>query len=291
MENSRVISRQEGFSILPHRFFEYGLKNDAFVVYWALQSFVGRDQNECWPSHARLRRMAGNISKNTLLKALQALEEQGFIEIQTRIRPDGGHTSNLYIILAYPALDQHAKIQAQPPADPAESAPPPAQNLNGGGSKFEQGGVQNLNPNNTHIESYPATATPPVEVIPTIDPIAPKEKNAKNGAPTPKPPQPLTPYQAFVKAYAELLGLDLALNRSKITANAARLWKAGYTAENLATFRQWWFEVRHGLEGAPPPSIGVINAEIRRALEMMQRRAALPPVAPAWQKILDGFED
>ena len=92
------MSERGRFAIIPHALFGKGTARE-ISVYGALA--LHADENgQCWPSAGRLAELVG-VSVPTVHKALDRLVELGAVTRVTRRRPDGGQTSNLYVLHAW----------------------------------------------------------------------------------------------------------------------------------------------------------------------------------------------
>lgn len=82
--------------ILPRRIYDLGLSHKAVSVYCYL---CGRaDKNgECYPSVGRIAEDL-NLSRCTVFRAFNELEENGLLEREARYHTQGGRRSSLYRI-------------------------------------------------------------------------------------------------------------------------------------------------------------------------------------------------
>ncbi|RGH34644.1 helix-turn-helix domain-containing protein [Ruminococcus sp. AM43-6] len=82
--------------ILPRRIYDLGLSHKAVSVYCYLANRADKN-GECFPS---VRRIAEdmNLSKCTVFRAFNELEENGLLERFPRYHPQGGRRSSLYRI-------------------------------------------------------------------------------------------------------------------------------------------------------------------------------------------------
>ena len=82
--------------ILPRRIYDLGLSHKAVSIYCYL---CGRaDKNgECYPSVGRIAEDL-NLSRCTVFRAFNELEESGSLERFPRYHPQGGRRSSLYRI-------------------------------------------------------------------------------------------------------------------------------------------------------------------------------------------------
>jgi hypothetical protein len=65
-------------------------------VLLAVANFADED-NTAWPSHKKIAEITGQTLR-TIVSHMQWLEDAGLITRQTRLRPDGGQTSNLIFV-------------------------------------------------------------------------------------------------------------------------------------------------------------------------------------------------
>lgn len=70
---------------------------------------MANDEHEAWPSYAYLIRRTG-LSERTIRNHIRMLEAMDLLTTQTRVRPNGSQTSNLYVL----AVDPPAKSAAPP---------------------------------------------------------------------------------------------------------------------------------------------------------------------------------
>lgn len=74
--------------------YEYGLPHRAVTVFMYLSNRCGR-KNECFPSVRTIAKEL-HISKSTVFRALNDLENAGLVERSARWRNSGGRSSTLY---------------------------------------------------------------------------------------------------------------------------------------------------------------------------------------------------
>ena len=74
--------------------YEYGLHHRAVSVYMYLSNRAGK-KNECFPSVKTIAEDL-RLSKSTVFRALNDLENAGLIEREERYRTSGGRSSTLY---------------------------------------------------------------------------------------------------------------------------------------------------------------------------------------------------
>jgi hypothetical protein len=67
------------------------------TLYCALLTFAD-DEGACWPSIPSLMRRA-HLGKAAILDATRRLTHAGLLRVEPRLRPDGGATSNWYLLL------------------------------------------------------------------------------------------------------------------------------------------------------------------------------------------------
>ncbi len=82
--------------IMPRRIYDLGLTHRAVVVYCYLANRADK-YGECFPA---IRRIAEdlNVSKSTVYRAFNDLEEYGMLERKARFHTQGGQRSSLYKI-------------------------------------------------------------------------------------------------------------------------------------------------------------------------------------------------
>ena len=82
--------------IFPKRIYDLGLSHKAVSVYCYLANRADKN-GECFPS---VRRIAEdlNLSKCTVFRAFNELEENGLLEREARYHTQGGRRSSLYKI-------------------------------------------------------------------------------------------------------------------------------------------------------------------------------------------------
>ena len=76
--------------------YEYGLPHRAVTVYMYLSNRAGK-KKECFPSVKTISEDL-RLSKSTVFRALNDLENSGLIEREERYRTSGGRSSTLYRI-------------------------------------------------------------------------------------------------------------------------------------------------------------------------------------------------
>lgn len=82
--------------ILPRRIYDLGLSHKAVAVYCYLANRADK-YGECFPSVRRISEDL-NLSKSTIFRAFNELEEYGLLERFPRYHPQGGRRSSLYKI-------------------------------------------------------------------------------------------------------------------------------------------------------------------------------------------------
>lgn len=80
--------------IVSRRIYDLGLPHRAVAVYCYLCDRADKN-GECFPS-AKTIALDLSLSKRTVFRALNELENNGLIEKKQRIRKSGGISSNLY---------------------------------------------------------------------------------------------------------------------------------------------------------------------------------------------------
>ena len=82
--------------ILPRWMFDLGLSHKAVSIYCYLANRADKN-GECFPSVSRIAEDL-SISKSTVFRAFNELEESGSLERFPRYHPQGGRRSSLYRI-------------------------------------------------------------------------------------------------------------------------------------------------------------------------------------------------
>ncbi len=83
--------------------YEYKLPHRAVAVYMYLSNRMGKNK-DCYPSVKRVSDEL-KLSKSTVFRALNDLENAGLIERFPRFRDSGGRSSNLYSMKNQDGLD------------------------------------------------------------------------------------------------------------------------------------------------------------------------------------------
>lgn len=90
---------------------------------------MANDELECWPSVRSLGKRCG-ISESSVRRHLEWLEKEGHIKSETRQRPNGSFTSNIYTlttlspVTVYPSAGDRVDPPAHGGVDPAAGATP-----------------------------------------------------------------------------------------------------------------------------------------------------------------------
>lgn len=137
-----------------------------------------------------------------------------------------------------------------------------------------------------------------------IDKDSDKDKKSPNGEPPKKPkskpdisgktkPQKVEVEQSnslypLMQALAEVTGMDLKLNMGQISKQAKTFHAAGYTHEDINTFRSWWYE-KHwiGRQKGEAPTLTQIKTEIGK---MNQPQFVPQPDYSRWKSGAEGIE-
>lgn len=82
--------------ILPRRIYDLGLSHKAVAVYCYLANRADKN-GECYPSVGRIAEDL-NLSRCTVFRAFNELEENGLLEREARYHTQGGRRSSLYKI-------------------------------------------------------------------------------------------------------------------------------------------------------------------------------------------------
>lgn len=72
------------------------LSHRAIPVYMYLRDRADKN-GSCWPGIKTIAKDL-NLSRSTVKRALQDLEQRGYLVKQSRYRPNGSNTSNLYTV-------------------------------------------------------------------------------------------------------------------------------------------------------------------------------------------------
>ncbi|GAB4112583.1 MAG: hypothetical protein Kow00103_02320 [Candidatus Caldatribacteriota bacterium] len=150
----------EGYILIPNYFFKSWIRLLGIgpaLLYLELLSYCHKDKNIIWPTLTTLSNNLG-ISKNSLLSYQKVLLKYGLIKkIVKRRGPKRNYLSNIYKVTPI----EGAKIVL----NLVQNLQGVVQILEGGGAKIEPGVVQNLNPNNNHINNTNTTTTKDVAVV------------------------------------------------------------------------------------------------------------------------------
>ncbi len=102
MENERVgkiIVKTKPFTITSHKLIcSPYLSATQLRVYLVLSTYGGYEQ--IFPTYKTLMKKS-NLSRQTVITTLNQLEQIGLLEINSRLREDGGSASNIYIVNDY----------------------------------------------------------------------------------------------------------------------------------------------------------------------------------------------
>lgn len=95
-------------------------------------SYLGKD-NKAWPSQSTLAKDL-NVSRKAVNDGVKALSKYGYVEVQARHRPDGGRSSNCYLVVMDPLsrkgnAPSEDKVtppspESDTPCNPLEVTPP-----------------------------------------------------------------------------------------------------------------------------------------------------------------------
>lgn len=197
------------------------VSGNAIRVFIELHEYVDYTTYEAWPSHQRLAESLG-CSAGTISRGMTELEEIGVLSVTPRYRPDGGQTSNGYV-LRYSRPDT-------PPSPNLTGAPPP--DLTG------------APPSNLRDELDPEE----------LDPINQEDPAATQPGTPPKPGQ-----QSLVPSPADQLYETWVKNRD-LSPASLRPWKptpgdtdrlaaavkgTGLTVADLRPMIEWLFVSDH----------------------------------------------
>lgn len=119
-----MIPEGGGWSVVPNWVIRSTtLHGTEKLMYIALLNRANK-AGECWPSLDLLEADVG-VSRKTVLRNLERLEELNLVERVRRRGPDGGNTSNLYRVNVWEG-DAGASVKTTPPSG-NENLPPVAQ--------------------------------------------------------------------------------------------------------------------------------------------------------------------
>lgn len=107
------------------------------LVLMALADCADASSAECFPGLDHIRH-AARASRRTVVDTLKALEADGWITVEKRLRPNGSQASNLYRI--------NIEKLGLPPLPVRSAAKGGAKTAPHGGAETARGGVQKLHP-------------------------------------------------------------------------------------------------------------------------------------------------
>ena len=97
MKNLKLKTDKRPFVMLYHDFIKCNLLNwNEKVIYIILLMYAEKDSKQCFPSISKLCNISGK-AKNTVLKAINGLEEKKILKKEKRVTKKG-QTSNLYTL-------------------------------------------------------------------------------------------------------------------------------------------------------------------------------------------------
>jgi hypothetical protein len=88
----------EYFTMVPNIIFDMGLSVYAQCLYMQLARAQGQDKDHCYPSIEYLAKQCG-VSKDTIIKAKQELEECSLITVELQRSRKGGFPFNVYHVM------------------------------------------------------------------------------------------------------------------------------------------------------------------------------------------------
>jgi predicted transcriptional regulator len=136
--NSVLKKRPHRFMIVDKNIFNATKDKSAICLYLSLLSFADNDTGHCFPSYNAIKKMTGMTSA-TISKSIKALESVGLIQHSK----GNSEKSNEYIV------EFEASSKNEVP--PNSKNKPSSKNEEVGSSKSEEGVVQNVNTNYTHL--------------------------------------------------------------------------------------------------------------------------------------------
>lgn len=99
----KSVTDQRPFIMVYHDFLDSGvIGSHEKMVFIALKKFAD-SKNQCFPSLKKLSDVTG-LSKRKIQDTLKELEQKHIITIESRLRADGGTTSNLYTLYDFKEL-------------------------------------------------------------------------------------------------------------------------------------------------------------------------------------------
>lgn len=167
------------------------LKTNEKMVLVMLANCSNHHTGQCNPSHKRLAKECG-MSISTLKRCIERLEEAGFLKIERRGQ-DGVSLPNQYDLKIGFTPDpkpeqvdsicvedtQNEPTPVQDELPPAQSEPtPPGQSELGVGSERATNQESNQEYNNQEYNSSDADESAPVEVVPSVPAVLPKQQQA-----------------------------------------------------------------------------------------------------------------
>jgi hypothetical protein len=177
------------FGIFPAKQLQGMCPHKQVILAWLI--FRANQQGTCFPSLDKLCEDTGIKSRTTVISHLKELEAKGYIKSKSRIRDDGGQTSNEYAVF----------IRRQ-----------------GGVQNLGEGAVQQMNTNYKNSNHNNITKEKEGSLRSSIDGLKPKTK------PKPKPKtKPFTaPTAAEVEKWARGWAKDKGYNVKAVVAQSLK---------------------------------------------------------------------
>ncbi|MDA1636496.1 DnaD domain protein [Bacillus cereus] len=127
--------RRRGFFMIDNEIVDDArLSHKEMAVYMVLCRHLNQETGSCFPSLPTIGKKVG-MSKNTVIKSLNALIEIGYVTKEKRSSKEQGDMSNVYYV--NDVHDLNGGVHQ----------------MNRGGSRDERGGVHEVNPNNTNLNN------------------------------------------------------------------------------------------------------------------------------------------
>ena len=134
------------------------------LVYLALAKHAD-GEGVCWPSLATLAQIA-RVHRSSVAQAIKRLEIRGYLKRTPRFRPDGGVTSNAYLLMPIEAQKYFPIAQESPPRRPERLAPVAQDDTN----------YIHSEPDSPKGESHSQTAQPSPRLAPPPTTIQPEDQ-------------------------------------------------------------------------------------------------------------------
>jgi len=197
------------------------IKGSQKLVLLALAEFANEDNNECWPSIARLSEMTG-LKDRQVQNILRELKEDGYIEIEVN---HGRKNTNVY------RLTMKEKVQSSAPFNESEKVQSSDKKVQSSTEKVQSSDIKGA------LGYTRSVIEPPIEPIePPID----ASRQTKKPVATPKAEtkQPDNLVKAILDAYVEVRGSN-SINYGKEGSWAKRIAKDGTPPEMVKACYEW----------------------------------------------------